>query len=66
MLPLGSEEECQLYKTCDRDSVLKGVEVVAEMTPLPNGVMTVHETGMTTEEIIVDPITMEVLSQEEC
>jgi hypothetical protein len=66
MLPLGSEEECQLYKTCARDSVLKGVEVVAEMTPLPNGVMTVHETGMTTEEIIVEPITMEVLSQEEC
>jgi hypothetical protein len=54
-----------LYKTCGRDSGLKGVQVVAECTPLPGGEMTVHGMGMTTEEIIVDPIVVEVLSQVE-
>jgi hypothetical protein len=46
---------------------LKGAEVVAECAPsLPSSEMTVHGTGMTTEEIIVDPIAVEVLSLEEC
>jgi hypothetical protein len=55
-----------LYKTCTRDSELKGIDVVAECTPLPAGEKTVHETGITTEEIRVDPIAMEVPSLEEC
>jgi hypothetical protein len=29
MLSLGSEDECQLYKSCASQSGLKGVEVVA-------------------------------------
>jgi hypothetical protein len=45
---------------------LKGVEVVAEMAPLPGSEMNVHETGMTTEETIADPIAVEQPSQEEC
>jgi hypothetical protein len=45
---------------------LKGAEVVAECAPLPNGEMTVHRTSMMMEEIIVDPVVMEVPSQEEC
>jgi hypothetical protein len=40
---------------------LKGAEV-AEMTLLPDGEMTVHETGITTEEIIANPIAVEQLS----
>jgi hypothetical protein len=44
---------------------LKGVEVVAEIALLPGGEITVHETGVTTEETIVDPITVEQPSQEE-
>jgi hypothetical protein len=32
---------------------------------LPGGETTVHETGVTTEEIVVDPISMEQLTQEE-
>jgi hypothetical protein len=55
-----------LYRTCTRDSGLKGAEVVAEYAPLPSGEMTVHETSITTEEIIVDSIVVEVPSQEEC
>jgi hypothetical protein len=66
MLPLGSEAEWQLYKTYARDFGLKGIEVVAECTPLPGGEMTMHGTGMMTEDIIVDPIIVEVPSQEEC
>jgi hypothetical protein len=41
------------------------VQVVAEMTPLPGGEMIVHKTGITTEEIIADPIALEQPSQEE-
>jgi hypothetical protein len=55
-----------LYKTCARDSWLKGAKVVAEYTLLPSGEMTVHGMGITTKEIIVDPIAVEVPSQEEC
>jgi hypothetical protein len=66
MLPLRFKEEWQLYKTCAMDSGLKGAEVVAECASLLDGEMTVHRTGMTIEEIIVDPIIVEVLSQEEC
>jgi hypothetical protein len=41
MLPLGSEEEWQLYKFCARESGLKGAEVVAERAPLPSAEITV-------------------------
>jgi hypothetical protein len=44
---------------------LKGVEVVIERAPLPGGEITAHKMGMTTEETIVDPITVETPSQEE-
>jgi uncharacterized alkaline shock family protein YloU len=44
---------------------LKGVEVVAEITLLPVDEINVHETGVTTEETIADPITVEQSSQEE-
>jgi hypothetical protein len=53
ILPLGSEDEWQLYKSCASQSGLKGVEVVAEMTLLSGGEITMHETGMTTKETIV-------------
>jgi hypothetical protein len=66
MILLGFEEEGQLYKTCAGDFGLKGIEVVADCEPLPGGETTVHETGTTMEEIIVDPIVVEVSSQEEC
>jgi hypothetical protein len=36
------------------------------MTPLLDGEITVHETGMRTEETIADPIVVEQFSQEEC
>jgi hypothetical protein len=65
MVPLESEDECQLYKTCARDSGLKSAKVVAEMTLLHNGEMNVHKMGITTEETIADPIVVEQLSQEE-
>jgi hypothetical protein len=55
-----------LYKTYARDCGLKGVEVVAECASLPGGEMIVHEMGMTMEEIIIDPIVVEVPRQEEC
>jgi hypothetical protein len=54
-----------LYKSCANESGLKGAEVVAEIAPLPSGEITVQETGVTTEEIIVDPTTVEQASQEE-
>jgi hypothetical protein len=65
MLPLGLEDECQLYKTCARDFGLKAAEVVAEVVPLPGGEMTVHGTGMMTEEVIANPIVMEQMSHDE-
>jgi hypothetical protein len=65
MLPLRSEDEWLLYKSCASESGMKGAEVVAEVALLPSGEMTVQETGVTTEEIVVDPITVEQASQEE-
>jgi hypothetical protein len=53
MLPLRSEDEWLLYKSCASELGLKGVTVVAEVAPLPS------------EEIIVDPIAVEHVSQEE-
>jgi hypothetical protein len=44
---------------------LKGVEVVGVIAPLSAGEIIVHEDGVTTEETIADPITIEQLSQEE-
>jgi hypothetical protein len=65
MLPLGSEDEWQLYSSCASQSGLKGAEVVEVITPLSAGEITVHENGVTTEETIADPITIEQPSQEE-
>jgi hypothetical protein len=44
---------------------LKGAEIVGVITLLSAGEITVHEDGMTTEETIADPITIEQPSQEE-
>jgi hypothetical protein len=44
---------------------LKGVDIVAEITPLPIGEINVHETGVTTEKTITDPIAVEQPNQEE-
>jgi hypothetical protein len=44
---------------------LKGAEVVAEIALLPGGEITVHETGVTTEETIADSIAVEQPTQEE-
>jgi hypothetical protein len=65
MLPLGSEDEWQLYKSCASQSGLKGVEVVGVIAPLSAGEITMHEDCETMEEIIADPIAIEQLSQEE-
>jgi hypothetical protein len=65
MLPLESEDEWQLYKCCASQFGLKVAEVVIEIAPLPGGEITVQETGVTTEEIVVDPIAVQQVSQEE-
>jgi hypothetical protein len=65
MLSLGSEDEWHLYKSCARESELKGVEVVSEIALLPSGEITVQETSVMIEEIVVDPIAVEQASQEE-
>jgi hypothetical protein len=44
---------------------LKGTDVVAEIAPLPGGQITVHKTGVTIEDTIADPITVEQLTQEQ-
>jgi hypothetical protein len=44
---------------------LKGDEIVAEIAPLPIDVINVHETGVTIEDTIADPIAVEQPSQEE-
>jgi hypothetical protein len=54
MLLLRSKDEWLLYKSCASELGLKGAEVVAEIAPLPNGDITVHETSVTTKEIVVD------------
>jgi hypothetical protein len=64
ILPLWSEDEWLLYKSCASESGLKGAEVGAEIAPLPSEI-TVQETGATTDEIVVDPIVVEQASQEE-
>jgi hypothetical protein len=37
MIPLGSEDELWLYKSCASQSRLKGADVVAEIALLPDG-----------------------------
>jgi hypothetical protein len=59
MLPIGSEDEWHFYKSCTSQSGLKGVEVVTEIAPLSTGKINVHETSVTTEEIVADPIAVE-------
>jgi hypothetical protein len=54
-----------LYKFCASQSGLKGAEVVTEIAQLPGDEITVYEMGVMTEEIIVDPITVEQPTQEE-
>jgi hypothetical protein len=65
MLLLGSEYEWQLYKSCASQSGLKGDEIVAKIAPLPGGEIIIHETGVTTEEIVADPIAVEQPTQDE-
>jgi hypothetical protein len=62
MLPLRSEDEWLLYKSYASELGLKGAEVVAEITTLSSGEITVQETGVTTEEIVVEPIVVEQAS----
>jgi hypothetical protein len=59
MLPLGYEDECQLYKSCASQSELKGAEVVAEIALLHVGEINVHEASVTIEETITDLIAVE-------
>jgi hypothetical protein len=63
MLPLGSEDEWQLYKSYASQSGLKGAEVVGVIAPLSAGDITVHEDGVTTKETIADPITVSLSSE---
>jgi hypothetical protein len=65
MLPLGSEDEWQLYKFCASQSGLKGVEVVSKIASLPIDEINVHDIGVTIEETIADPIEVEQPIQEE-
>jgi hypothetical protein len=65
MLPLGSEDEWQLYKSCARHSGLKGAEVVTEIASLSGGEIIVHKIGVATEETIANPIAVEQPTQEE-
>jgi hypothetical protein len=51
MLPLGSEDEWQLYKSCASQSELKGAEVVGVIVLLSAGEITVHEDGVTTRRL---------------
>jgi hypothetical protein len=44
---------------------LKGAEVVMKIASLPDGETTVQETGVTKEDIVVDPIKVEQPTQEE-
>jgi hypothetical protein len=54
-----------LYKSCANQSRLKGAEVVGVIALLSAGEITMHKDGVTTEETIADPITIEQPSQEE-
>jgi hypothetical protein len=62
MLPLRPQDEWLLYKSCASESGMKVAEVVAEIASLPSGEIIVQETGVTTEEIVVDPIAVEQTS----
>jgi hypothetical protein len=64
ILPLGSEDEWQLYKSCANEYGLKGIEVVLEIAPFFGGEITVNEAGVTIEGTIADPIAVEQPSQE--
>jgi hypothetical protein len=59
------QDESQLYKSCASQSRLNGAEVVGVIAPLSTGEITVHEDGVTIEETIAEPITIEQPSQEE-
>jgi hypothetical protein len=48
MLPLRSEDEWLLYKSCANEPRLKGAEVVAKIAPLPSGEIIVQEMGVLT------------------
>jgi hypothetical protein len=65
MQPLGSEDESQLYKSCASQSGWKGAEVVVKIALLSGGKINVHEMGVMIEEIIVDHIAVEQLTEEE-
>jgi hypothetical protein len=54
-----------LYKFNTSQTGLKSAEVVAEVALLSVGEITVHEMSVTTEEIVVDPIAVQQVSQEE-
>jgi hypothetical protein len=49
MLFLGSEDECQLYKSYANQFGLNVAEVVVEIALLTIGEINVHKTGVTTE-----------------
>jgi hypothetical protein len=51
-----------LYKPCASESGWKCAEVVTEIAPLLSGEITIQEMGVTTEEIVVDPIVVEQAS----
>jgi hypothetical protein len=48
ILPLGSKDELQLYKSCASQSGLKGVEIVAEIASLLVSEINVHKMSVTT------------------
>jgi hypothetical protein len=54
-----------LYKSCANQFELNGAEGVAEIAPLPDGEIIVHETGVAIKETIANPIAVEQPSQEE-
>jgi hypothetical protein len=54
-----------LYKFNTSQIGLKSAEVVAEVALLSVGEITVHEMSVMTEEIVVDPIAVQQVSQEE-
>jgi hypothetical protein len=54
MLPLGSEDEWQVYKSCASESGLKGAEVVEKIALLPSGEIIVQEISVTTVKIVVE------------
>jgi hypothetical protein len=57
---------CHVGLSRAKPSGLKGAEVVVEIAPLPSGETAVEETGVTTKEIVANPIAVEQPTQEEC